>query len=53
MTNEEAVKIIDNIIFEAEKIESFKITDWYYIDVIKEFKDKHNWEYKYNLKLFK
>ncbi len=22
-----------------------EITDWYYIDVIKEFKDKHNWMY--------
>ena len=22
-----------------------EITDWYYIDVIKEFKNKHNWEY--------
>jgi len=22
-----------------------EITDWYYIDVIKVFKDKHNWEY--------
>ena len=22
-----------------------EITDWYYIDVIKEFKDKHNWKY--------
>ena len=35
MTYEEATKIIDDIIDGVEKIESFKITDWYYINELK------------------